>query len=77
MKKLFLILVMAIFAAFAVGAFPAQVTYAWEDDKNKDKGKKKDPAGPPVVNDKKDKPPKPKDQPKNPKKDKKPDGESG
>ena len=62
----------------AVGALPAQVSYAWEDDKNKDNnkdGKKKDPAGPPVV---KDKQPKPKDPPKDPpKKGKKPDEESG
>jgi hypothetical protein len=75
MKKLVLILAMAIFGAFAVGMFPAQSAYAWEDDKNKDK--KKDPAGPPVVEDKK-KPPKPKDPRKDPpKKDKKPDEESG
>lgn len=69
MKKLFLIIVMAIFGVMAVGAFPAQVSYAYADDKNKDKDKdkKKDPAGPPVV---KEKGPKPKDPPK---KDKKPD----
>jgi hypothetical protein len=74
MKKLFLIIVIAIFGMMAVGAFPAQITYAYaEDDKNKDKGKdkKKDPAGPPVM---KDKGPKSKDRDKDrPKKGKKPD----
>lgn len=72
MKRLFLIIVMAIFGVMAVGAFPAQVSYAYADDKKKDKDKKKDPAGPPVVREKgdKDKSPKPKDPPK---KDKKPD----
>jgi hypothetical protein len=74
MKKLFLIIVMAIFAVAAVGALPAQVSYTYADDKKKDKDKKKDPAGPPVV---KDKPQKPKDSPKDPpKKGKKPDYES-
>ena len=77
MKKLFLIIVIAIFGVTAVGAFPAQVTYAYaEDDKNKDNDKKKDPAGPAVVKDKgKDKGGSQgsKDSRKDPKKDKKPD----
>lgn len=70
MKKLFLIILIAIFGVVTVSAFPAQVPYVYVDDKNKDKDKdkKKDPAGPPVVKDK-DKS-KPKDPPK---KDKKPD----
>jgi hypothetical protein len=77
MKKLFLSLFIAVFAATVCVAFPTQDPQAYTlDDKDK---KKKDPPGPPVVRDKdpKDKKDsKPKEPPKDSKKGKKPEGES-
>lgn len=60
MKKIFLLIVIALFGAGATVASPLQYESAYEQKKSRDK--KKDPPGPPVVRDK-GKDEKPKDPP--------------
>jgi hypothetical protein len=69
MKKILLAITIAIFGVAAFDRVPGQepsaYAFTFGDDR---KDKKKDPPGPPVVRDKRDKQPQPKDPPPRPKK---------